>query len=83
MSTFSPFDLPLLHQPSAPPEGQLPEPSPSEGELPEPGPSESQPPAFEPLALAGGPTPAPTAARRILVLTHSHPAITRGGGPSL
>ena len=99
MSTFSPFDLPLLHQPSAPPEGQLPEPSPSLGELPEPIPSEghapepgpsvgearepipseSQPPAFEPLALAGGPTPAPTAARRILVLTHSHPAITRGG----
>ena len=51
MSTFSPFDLPLLHQ------------------VPEPG----------PIELVGGPTPAPTAARRILVLTHSHPAITRGG----
>jgi len=60
MSTFSPFDLPLLHQlPPAPPAGQTPEPG--------------------PILLAGGPAPAPTAARRILVLTHSHPAISRGG----
>ncbi|MCC6720484.1 MAG: glycosyltransferase family 4 protein [Acetobacteraceae bacterium] len=29
--------------------------------------------------LAGGPMPAAGSARRVLVLTHSHPAITRGG----
>ncbi len=34
----------------------------------------------EPAPLLAGPlAPAPSSARRILVLTHSHPAITRGG----